>query len=217
MHLHGGMSNPTSPQDRTVRPNDVEPSPERPEAPDPGAHLAASKRRHNVGNYGYGSDSYSTQGQSMADQNQGYVNQGHFGGHPGGYGHVGGYGSEGGAQSHGTQGWQDSPSLEAREDAQRLQDDANQMRGDKGPTNLQRTDERVRAAVSAALEIHDQVDATHIEVLVKDGEVTLSGTVTDRNQQRLAEEVVAAVSGVRDVQNLIELADPRAGNETARA
>lgn len=183
--------------------------------PWPGAN---TKRRHNVGNYGYGSDSYSTNGGSMLDQNQGVGQQGHFGGAPGGYGHVGGYGAEGGAQNHGAQGWQGNQSWEGRQAAPqpRWPQPAGPHRG-KGPKNFQRTDERIHEAVSEALEIHDHLDATHIEVLVKGGEVTLSGTVEDRQTKRLAEDVAAAVSGVRDVQNQIRVGAPGAAEPATAA
>lgn len=176
--------------------------------PWPGAN---TKRRHNVGNYGYGSDSYSSNGGSMLDQNQGVGQQGHFGGAPGGYGHVGSYGAEGGAQNHGGQGWQGNQSWEGRQPSPqpRWPQPPGPHRG-KGPKNFQRTDERIREAVSEALEIHDHLDATHIEVLVKGGEVTLSGTVEDRQTKRLAEDVTAAVSGVRDVQNQLRVGAPGA-------
>jgi len=49
------------------------------------------------------------------------------------------------------------------------------------------------------------VDATEIEVSVMDGNVTLSGSVNDRNQKRRAEEVVEHLSGVRDVTNNVRV------------
>jgi len=45
------------------------------------------------------------------------------------------------------------------------------------------------------------VDATHITVSVKNGEVTLEGTVNDRYQKRMAEDTAEQVQGVSDVQN----------------
>jgi hypothetical protein len=176
--------------------------------PNPGMYQnPGSRRRHNVGNYGYGSDSYGGPSGSMFDQNQGVGMQGHFGGSYGGYGHVGSYGPEGGMQNHGNQGWQGNQSWETHQPGQQPRFTGGH-RG-KGPKNFQRTDERIREAVSEALEIHDDLDATHIEVLVKNGEVTLSGTVEDRHAKRLAEDVTASVSGVRDVHNQMKLAAGR--------
>jgi BON domain len=75
----------------------------------------------------------------------------------------------------------------------------------KGPQNWQRSDERIRESVNEALADHDHIDATHIQVTVKDGEVTLSGFVEDRRMKRLAEDCVEQVSGVKEVQNQIRI------------
>ncbi|MGQ0538302.1 MAG: BON domain-containing protein, partial [Gemmatimonadaceae bacterium] len=52
---------------------------------------------------------------------------------------------------------------------------------------------------------HARIDASEIEIRVQSGEVTLTGTVTDREQKRMAEDLVEAVSGVKDVQNQIRV------------
>jgi len=49
------------------------------------------------------------------------------------------------------------------------------------------------------------VDATNIQVNVQGGEVTLEGTVSDRNQKRMAEEVAEQIQGVNDVQNRLRV------------
>jgi osmotically-inducible protein OsmY len=76
----------------------------------------------------------------------------------------------------------------------------------KGPANYHRSDERIREVLCEVLTDDDRIDATHIEVSVKNGEVTLSGTVDDRQMKRLAEDRAEGVSGVKDVQNLIRIA-----------
>jgi hypothetical protein len=75
----------------------------------------------------------------------------------------------------------------------------------KGPQNWQRSDERILEAVNEVLTDHDHIDATHIEVTVFDGEVTLSGTVEERSMKRLAEDSVEQVAGVKEVQNHIRV------------
>jgi BON domain len=75
----------------------------------------------------------------------------------------------------------------------------------KGPRNWQRSDERIREAVNEVLTDHDHIDATHIEVNVLAGEVTLSGMVEDRTMKRLAEDCVDQVPGVKEVQNHIRI------------
>jgi len=42
-------------------------------------------------------------------------------------------------------------------------------------------------------------------VNVKDGEVMLSGTVLDRTDKRLAEDLAESVSGVKNVQNNLRI------------
>ncbi len=59
----------------------------------------------------------------------------------------------------------------------------------------------VREDVSDRLMADWEVDATDIEVAVASGEVTLSGTVGDRQSKRRAENIAANVLGVKDVQN----------------
>lgn len=75
-----------------------------------------------------------------------------------------------------------------------------QHRG-KGPKGYTRSDDRIREDVYHSLtEAHD-VDATDIEVDVRNGEVTLMGSVLERDQRRKAEDLIEKVSGVNHVQN----------------
>ncbi len=75
----------------------------------------------------------------------------------------------------------------------------------KGPKNYKRADERIREDVSEALKHHPGVDASEIEVSVKDGVVMLSGTVESRQMKRLAEESVEEISAVADVKNELRI------------
>ena len=59
--------------------------------------------------------------------------------------------------------------------------------------------------MNEALTDHDHIDATHIEVTVSGGEVTLAGTVEDRAMKRLAEDCVEQIQGVQEVQNHIRI------------
>lgn len=77
----------------------------------------------------------------------------------------------------------------------------------KGPAGYRRSDERIRELVCESLTDDDQIDASHIEVSVSGGEVTLSGTVDDRGTKRAAEDCAYSVSGVRDVQNRLRVSD----------
>ena len=74
-----------------------------------------------------------------------------------------------------------------------------------GPKGWTRSDERIKEDICERLTAHGDIDASDIEVEVKDGEVTLGGTVTDRRTKRMAEDEADHVSGVKDVHNRIKL------------
>ena len=71
----------------------------------------------------------------------------------------------------------------------------------RGPQGYKRSDDRIKEDINDRLTWHGNVDATNIQVTVKSGEVTLDGSVSDRNQKRMAEDVAEQVQGVTDVQN----------------
>jgi osmotically-inducible protein OsmY len=71
-----------------------------------------------------------------------------------------------------------------------------------------RTDERIHEDLLEQLDHHAEIDATAIEVLVEEGEVTLQGVVPDRDMRRLAEGVAESVVGVSLVHNRLRLARP---------
>ena len=104
-------------------------------------------------------------------------------------------------------GWWDRTKDEVRawmgdEQAEQRREADHSGRGPKGYT---RSDERIREDVSDRLMEDWGVDATDIEVTVTSGEVTLSGTVDGRESKRRAENLAAAVLGVRDVQNSLRV------------
>lgn len=75
----------------------------------------------------------------------------------------------------------------------------------KGPKNYVRSDERIREDVCEQLTHHPHVDASDIEVTVREGEVTLAGTVDTRMAKRAAEEAGDHVRGVKDVHNQLRV------------
>lgn len=74
-----------------------------------------------------------------------------------------------------------------------------------GPKGYKRSDQRIQEDVSDALMDDAFIDATHIEVTVKDGEVMLEGWVDDRSTKRRTEDVAGGVRGVRDVHNHLRI------------
>lgn len=87
----------------------------------------------------------------------------------------------------------------------------------RGPKGYRRSDERIREDVNDRLTEHAHLDASDIEVSVKDGEVTLTGKVFDRTDKRLAEDVVEEVAGVKNVQNNLRTDKSWDTDTTARA
>jgi hypothetical protein len=84
----------------------------------------------------------------------------------------------------------------------------------KGPKGYRRSDERIHEEVCERLAQHPDVDASDIEVAVRDGEVTLTGTIEDRWMKRRAEDAIEGLPGVRDVHNHVRIME-RGAAETA--
>ena len=82
----------------------------------------------------------------------------------------------------------------------------------RGPKGYVRTDERIRDYVCDDLMDDPWLDASAIEVAVKDGEVTLSGTVDSDDARRLAEDVAEHAGGVKHVQNNLRVVDKSASD-----
>lgn len=75
----------------------------------------------------------------------------------------------------------------------------------RGPKGYTRSDERIREDVCDVLTDHPMVDASDVEVAVHSGEVTLSGSVSSREEKRLAEDIIENLSGVKDVSNQLRV------------
>lgn len=94
--------------------------------------------------------------------------------------------------------------------SQQLRHGAQQManrvkRAFRGPKGYKRSDERIREDVSDRLALQDQVDPSDVEVTVQAGEVTLTGTVQNRHEKFLVEEIADDVSGVTEVHNQLRV------------
>jgi len=85
--------------------------------------------------------------------------------------------------------------------ARRREQDRRDDHSGRGPSNYTRSDERIREDANDALTQDWGVDASHVNVTVSSGEVTLDGTVDSREAKRRAEDAVERVSGVKHVQN----------------
>ena len=75
----------------------------------------------------------------------------------------------------------------------------------KAPKGYRRSDERIREDVCDLLMRRPEVDASDVDVQVKDGEVFLTGTVTERRMKRVIEDLAEEVLGVDDVHNHVKV------------
>jgi osmotically-inducible protein OsmY len=75
----------------------------------------------------------------------------------------------------------------------------------RGPRGYQRTEARIHEDVCERLTDDHRIDASDIEVHIKDGELTLTGSVRTREEKRYAEDLVERVTGVREVNNHLKV------------
>jgi hypothetical protein len=75
----------------------------------------------------------------------------------------------------------------------------------RGPRGWQRSDDRIKEDVCERMTQDPRLDASDLEVRVANCEITLTGSVADREAKRLAEDIAESVSGVRDVHNQIRV------------
>ncbi len=154
--------------------------------------------------YGQGFGQGGIGGFGAQGMNDGFSNQdlnvSGYGQHPehemsfrGGQGQQQGYGQQG----YGQQGNRSQQSYGQQQGVHR----------GKGPAGYTRSDDRIREMVCDVLTDHDHIDASTIEITVKNGEVTLAGTVDDRRTKRMAEDVIENLSGVKEVVNQLRVAD----------
>lgn len=99
--------------------------------------------------------------------------------------------------------------LRRRDDRPEGTGDGGAYQGDapgRGPREDRLPDHRLEEDICALLTRHPEVDAAEIEVMVEGGEVTLQGSVAQRDACWLIEELVAAVPGVSLVHNRVRVA-----------
>ena len=127
-----------------------------------------------------------------------------------GQGYEGGYGGRDYGQMGGARGNQPGSYNGSSARAFAPQYGGQSARG-RGPRGYKRSDERIHEDLCDRLMQQDHIDAEDIEVKVKDGEVTLSGTVESRQIKHMVENLADSISGVQEIHNLLRLR--RAGQE----
>lgn len=110
------------------------------------------------------------------------------------------YGSEQGRYGFEDQNWNRRYSADQGSSSQHHNEQKHRW-----PKSYKRTDERLKDDIHEELIRHGRIDASEIEVQVKDGEVVLTGQVSSRQDKRIAEELAEKVLGVSDVQNQLRV------------
>ncbi len=77
-----------------------------------------------------------------------------------------------------------------------------------GPKGYTRSDERIREDISERLMLADSIDSSEVTVSVKEGRVTLEGTVPTRSMKHAIEDLADYTAGVQDVDNRIRVERP---------
>jgi len=80
-----------------------------------------------------------------------------------------------------------------------------QRRYAPGPKGYKRSDERIKEDVSDRIFQMNRVDASDVEVSVKAGEVTLTGSVPNRIMKWQLENMIDTVAGVLEVHNQLRV------------
>jgi len=101
--------------------------------------------------------------------------------------------------------WLGDRDAERRRELDRFEAGAHRGRG---PTGYKRSDARIAEDVNDRLTDDAWIDATGVMVEVKEGEVTLNGTVYRREDKRRAEDIADRISGVVHVQNNLRVQRP---------
>ena len=103
------------------------------------------------------------------------------------------YGS--GAEFYSVAGMYENPLLEKHHGSHR----------GKGPKGYKRSDEWIRDDACERLTNHPLIDASLVDVQVKDGNVTLTGEVFDKRMKYMTEDVIEEVTGVKEIQNKLRV------------
>jgi osmotically-inducible protein OsmY/flavin-binding protein dodecin len=113
------------------------------------------------------------------------------------------------AGNHGSRSWSSGPERGSYDQGRLAQNEYGrsqfQSRSGQGPKGYKRSDERIREDVCDRLGQDWDLDASEVEVSVSNGEVTLAGTINDRQQKFRVEHIADSVSGVNEVHNQLRV------------
>ena len=139
----------------------------------------------------------------------------------------GGYGSRGGTQYGSTNntwnqdqyGNRQSGGMNSQSYGQPSGTSSTQSRAERrqGPKGYVRSDDRIKEDVSDQLSYAQGIDVSDVEVSVKSGEVTLTGTIPSRDDKYEIERVVEGVFGVTEIDNRLKVKKPGQGSTTEQS
>jgi osmotically-inducible protein OsmY len=75
----------------------------------------------------------------------------------------------------------------------------------KGPKGYKRSDDRIKDDIAGIFTRHHELDASEIEIEVRDGDVVLKGEVPLRTMRYLAENLAEDIYGVMNLDNQIRV------------
>lgn len=75
----------------------------------------------------------------------------------------------------------------------------------RGPKGYTRSDERIKEDISERLWRTEYIDSSEVTIAVKDGAVTLTGTVPERWMRHEIENIADSCMGVQDIENNIRV------------
>lgn len=147
-----------------------------------------------------GDDGRDLDGRGRPSRHSGYAERWQGGrGERTGYGRSGAEGVYGYARS--SYGQPEDHIAGARQSQLRDGGHPGQSQRGRGPRNYARSDERIREDLSEQLTSHDDIDASDIDITVKDGVVSLAGSVEQRRVKYAIEDMAERCRGVKDVDN----------------
>ena len=170
------------------------------------------------GVYGYGSSRYDRYGMNQDPYGREYGNQGSY---PGGAGNpaqrYAGQDYQGPSQAYQDQNYLGQGGYSQSHRGQEHGSYQGQSYRGRGPKNYTRSDERIREDLSEKLSNHHYIDASDVNVEVKNGVVTLSGTVEQRHLKHEIEDMAEHCSGVKDVENRLTVSQRnQSGNKSGQ-
>ena len=112
------------------------------------------------------------------------------------------------------QGAQFAPGYDLYQQSGGAQPDVPRTR--RGPKNYARSDERIRELICERLIQELSIDVSDVSVEVQSGQVSLAGTVPDRQMKHAIEDVVDRCWGVQDIENNIRVQSAQEPGNTER-